>query len=318
MLSYLILCFSCIQASAQFPNFNKAPETPAIFGPGIISTSNYERDFALSPDGNEIFYTLQAPLAYFQTIVHLVRDPSGNWSKPMIAPFSGNFSDLEPAFSADGKKLYFASNRPLTGTEKKDFDIWVVEKKADGWGSPRNLGKPVNTNMDEFYPSITHSGNLYFTASYPGGKGKEDIYMARWNGSSYDTPLSLDSGVNSAAYEFNAYVSPKEDYILFTSYGRAGEKGGGDLYISTRASNGSWKPAINLAFLNTNRLDYCPFVSPDQKVLFFTSDAHQLQSTYPAQEAASYGQLNQAFNGLLNGNGNIYWVSFAKVLELTR
>ena len=45
----------------------------------------------------------------------------------------------------------------------KDYDIWYLQKKGDGWEGPFNLGAAVNTDKDEFYPSLTKYGNLYFT-----------------------------------------------------------------------------------------------------------------------------------------------------------
>jgi Tol biopolymer transport system component len=156
-LLFLLPLFCCGQAI----DLKNIPATPSLLAEGIICTGQGERDFALSPDGNEMFYTLQAPQAgVFQTIIYRVKEAPGKWSAPAIAPFAGNYSDLEPAFSPDGKKLFFASNRPVSGTKMKDFDIWVVEKKNGRWGVPQNIGSPVNTEADEFYPSITNSGNL--------------------------------------------------------------------------------------------------------------------------------------------------------------
>ena len=95
----------------------------SLVGEGWISTNRYERDFALSPNGNEIFYTLQMPQSTFQTILYTSKNSTGQWSDPVVASFAGRYSDLEPAFSKDGQQLYFVSNRPVKGTEKKDFDI---------------------------------------------------------------------------------------------------------------------------------------------------------------------------------------------------
>ncbi|HEY1054386.1 MAG TPA: hypothetical protein VGE24_04600 [Emticicia sp.] len=113
------------------------PAQAEVFG---ISTGFSERDFAISPDGNEIFYTLQSPQGVFQTIIYCKKGANGTWSKPEVAPFAGKYSDLEPAFSADGKKIYFASNRPTQGNEPKDFDIWVVSRENGQWGKAQNLG----------------------------------------------------------------------------------------------------------------------------------------------------------------------------------
>lgn len=318
MINVALVLLIPVQALTQVNlSFSPAPSAPAIFSEGLISTPLSERDFALSPDGTELFYTVQLNITRFQTIIYLKKDKSGKWSKPEVAPFCGHYTDLEPAFSADGKKLFFTSNRPVEGDKPKDFDIWVSEKVNGNWTEPKNLGEVVNTPADEFYPSLAQNGNLYFTATYKNGIGREDIYVAKWENDHYAQPVVLDANVNSATYEFNAYVSPDEQFILFTSYGRKDDMGRGDLYISIKDSNGNWQPAKNLVALNSNQIDYCPFVSFDKKILFFTSERHNLPSVYEGK-AVAYKQLGDAVNSILNGNGNIYWVNFEEVLRQTK
>lgn len=285
-----------------------------MLGKDFISTAINERDFALSPDGKEILFTISTPKSTFQTIVYSKQVSEGKWSPLEVVSFAGNFSDLEPAFSPDGNTIYFSSNRPLSGNVVKDFDIWKVSRKGSGWGSPENVGSPVNTEADEFYPSITKSGNLYFTATYNDGPGREDIYVAQYQNGQYQKPVALDTTINSKFYEFNAFVSADEKYILFTSYGRADDMGGGDLYMSTRDANGNWQPAKNMAALNSKQLDYCPFISADGKRLFITSDRHQLPTTFSIQHA-TYQDIQKLSVAPLNGNGNIYWIDFQTVLD---
>lgn len=309
-LGYLLVALTC--TSQDQLRLTSPPETATVFGPGFISTAMNERDFALSPDGNEIYFTISTPRSTFQTIVFCRKTKSG-WSKPAVASFAGQYSDLEPAFSADGNTLYFASNRPLTGTTLKDFDIWKVTRTNNKWGEPENLGTTINTTSDEFYPSVAKNGNLYFTATYAGGPGREDIYMSRFHQNQYQKPIALDSGVNTKFYEFNAFVSPEEDYIIFTSYGRKDDTGSGDLYISLKDAHGSWKPAKHLSQLNSPQLDYCPFVSADGKSLFFTSERHQLPTSFPT--STNYQTILESKDEPLNGTGNIYWVNFQSLLS---
>ena len=280
-----------------------------MLGEGSLSTAINERDFALSPDGTEIFYTISTPRSTFQTIVYSKRSAKGEWPAPEVAAFAGEYSDLEPVFSHDGNTLYFSSNRPLNGTEPKDFDVWKVSRTTTGWSKAENLGPVVNTEADEFYPSIARNGNLYFTASYKGGPGREDIYMSEFKNNQYQKPVALDTMVNSKFYEFNAFVDPNEQYILFTSYGRQDDAGGGDLYMASKDGNGKWKPARNLTELNSRQLDYCPFVSPDGKSLFFTSERHQLPVSFNGSKTTAQ-KIREFAKDPLNATGNIYWVSF--------
>lgn len=292
------------------------PADVTLLAEGFISTSINERDFALSPDGTEIYYTISTPQSTFQTIVYSKKDKHGDWSTPEVVSFAGIFSDLEPAFSADGKKLYFASNRPLDGNKPKDFDIWMVERNGDTWGEPKNLGRTINSETDEFYPSIAKSGNLYFTAQYKNGVGNEDIFIATLKNGQFEKPVALDTAVNSKGYEFNAFVDPDETYVLFTGYGRKDDTGRGDLYISLRDSKGKWLPAKNLTILNSTKLDYCPYVSSDKKILFFTSERSALPVSFETK--TSYEKIKAVNQSTLNGTGNIYWVNFEKILDSIR
>ena len=118
--------------------------------------------------------------------------------------------------------------------ETKDFDIWVVSRTSvnNAWSAPKNLGAPINTAMDEFYPAITNSGNLYFTLDNPELKQRDNIYVSELRDGKYTTPKALGEGVNTASYEFNAFVAPDESYLIFSGYNRKDGLGSGDMYIS--------------------------------------------------------------------------------------
>lgn len=312
MKYYLViigLCFLIQTGLCQ-----RAPMKPEVFMPGFISTSLPERDMAISPDGTEMFFTVSSPLSVFQTILYCKKKKSGKWSQPKVAPFCGTYSDLEPTFTVDGNRLFFSSNRPISGDKKKDFDIWMVEKINGVWGTPTNLGEPINTSADEFYPSVSSNGNLYFTAAYKEGVGQEDIFLSEFMEGRYQRPLPLDSMINSAGFEFNAFVSKDERYLIFSACGRKDGKGGCDLYLSEN-KNGKWTKSKNLQLVNSNRLDYCPFVSFDGLTLYFTSEVHELKQTFHARKA-TLKDLQDHNNSILNAKGNIYWVDFQSVLSL--
>jgi Tol biopolymer transport system component len=291
---------------------NDVPKTLSLFPEG--STAMQERDMAISPDGSLMFYTLQGNQHAFSVIVFRTRNKDLTWSAPAVASFSGKYSDLEPAFTSDGRRLFFSSNRPLNNqSTPKDYDIWFVEKEGNGWGEPKNVGEGVNTSGNEFYPSVTQSGNLYFTAAYEHGVGKEDIFVSEFKDNKYQKGIALDTAVNSKRWEFNAFVSPDEKMIVFTSYGRQGELGGGDLYISLKDDQGKWKPAKPITILNSDKLDYCPFVSFDQQAFFFTSARHDIPASF--ENAITYQELMKLNSSGKNASENIFWISLKSVLD---
>jgi len=235
---------------------------------------------------------------------------NGEWSKPEVASFSGRYRDLEATFSVDGQAVYFSSDRPLTGDKPKDFDIWNVKKQSNGqWGEPENLGGIVNSAKNEFYPSVTKSGNLYFTVEADYGKGSEDIVICKWDGSAYAKPESLPEDINTKYDEFNAFVDPDEQFIVFSSHGRPDDMGGGDLYISHKVNGGNWMPVKHLPSpINSVSLDYCPFVTWDKKYLMFTSN--RLNSSFKDGVAKNYQQLKEMLTNPGNGWDDIYWIEF--------
>jgi Tol biopolymer transport system component len=289
------------------------PETePRLFAEGIVSTHLDERDVAWTPDGDQLFFSLWARGR--GTIV-TVRRIQGTWSAPEIVPFSGRHSDLEPFVTPDGSSLYFISQRPLeAGGEDKDWDIWVVHRTPDGWGQPSNLGPPVNTDGNEFYPSLTRDGALYFTAeSRPDSLGGEDLYRSVPSSNGFSEPVNLGPAVNSPGPEFNALVSPDERWLIFGSV-REGDAGGGDLQISFRRDDGSWTEARNMGPpFNTPVLDFCPALSPDGRFFFFTSRRTPEGMAQPA----SYRELVDQLEGPVNGSMNVYWVD-ASILDTLR
>lgn len=280
-------------------------DTVRIFAPSIISTPLNERDLAISTDGKELMYTLNTNDNTRRAIV-IVRLTGNRVDSKSIAPFSGTYADIEPAYSPDGQKLFFASSRPLyAGDNTVDYNIWYSERINNQWSAEAHpIRGKVNTDEDEFYPSVTTNGNLYYTAAYKNGVGREDIYVSMPTEGVYSEPTPLNTNVNTAAFEFNAYVSPDEQVIIFSSYGRADDMGGGDLYLSTKDASGHWSKSRNAGpAINSNKLDYCPFIDFRHSAFYFTSNRLPvLKGTMDLQT------LEQAAGGLLNGQGNLYVV----------
>src|SRR4030095_17159247 len=81
------------------PYFNQEPPTDTVrlFSSGVISNEFANRDMAISPNGNEIFYTVQYARGLISVVMY-TKKINGNWSIPEVASFSGMYNDLEPAF----------------------------------------------------------------------------------------------------------------------------------------------------------------------------------------------------------------------------
>lgn len=268
------------------------------------------RDFSISEDGSEAFFTIQSPNQEVSQIAY-IKKQKNTWSEPELLSMNNAYSYLEPFLAHHGNRLYFVSDQPVDANkiEKKDFDIWYVERKNKNaeWSRPINIGKPVNSDMNEFYPTIADNGNLYFTMESPKGMGKDDIYFSKWENNTYSEPQLLDESINSSGYEFNAFISKKENFLLFTKYNEKGGQGSGDLYIARKNPDGKWQKAENLGVpINTKYMEYCPFYDEVHQVLYFTSRRNNLVP----QKFKDIADFQEYINHGENGLSKIYQVPF--------
>ena len=266
------------------------------------------RDFCISKDQSEAFFTVQSPDGTISQLARITK--SGNtWSEAELLPFCDENSYMEPFLSDDGLRLYFASDRPEKEAKEtnKNFDLWVVERKttSDPWSEPVNLGKTVNSENNEFYPTLSKNNNLYFTMDAKTGKGKDDIYFCAWNGKKYAAPVLLNDNINSSGYEFNAFISSDEQFLIYTKYNAPDGNGSGDLYIAKKDQNGAWQKAENLGLIvNTKYMEYCPFYDEKTQTLYFTSKRNNLQ----AKDFKNMDEFREYVNQNENGLSKIYWV----------
>jgi Tol biopolymer transport system component len=287
---------------------------PSLFAPGIISTNMNEFNATFSKDGSEFYFSVRD--RWNLMIIFITKKMDNRWTRPEIVSFSGTYLDADPFIAADGKRLFFCSNRPVCDTDSTpDWNIWTVERSEGQWTEPRLL--PFNTEKNEMYVSVSLNGNIYFHADYEGKRqpvdiSRTDLYYSEYNEGTYNPPRKLSDAVNSVHAEWDPFIAPDESYIIFTSP-RPGGYGSGDLYISFRERN-EWLPAINMGrSVNTAGQDYCPNISPDGSFLFFTS--YRIEPI--SKPVESYDSLVHYFNGPQTGSGgDIYWVDIGIIENL--
>lgn len=298
-------------------SFHSFCQTPELFLPEIMDSLPNVRDISISPTTNELYFTAQSYKKEFSSIVFITKN-NGKWSKPQVASFSGQYTDIEPAFSPDGLRLYFVSNRPKNEQTKtvSDFDIWYVKRQNvnNEWSNPINIGPPINTNNNEYYPSIAANKNLYFTANYSTGKGKEDIYLATFANGTYKKPVLLSESINTSVWEYNAFVAPDELFLIFSSTGHENNLGGGDLYICYKDNNGNWTKAENLGLpINSPKLDFCPFVDLNSETFYFSSEKTSISKS--TTKPLNIRELKQVFYSNPNGLTRIYSIPFSLITK---
>ena len=87
--------------------------TAEIFAFGLISTARSEINSVFSPEGDEFHST--AWTRSTDTKIMVTRQIEGSWTLPEVAPFSRNYSNVDPAFLYDGETVFFGTRRPHLG-----------------------------------------------------------------------------------------------------------------------------------------------------------------------------------------------------------
>ena len=298
----------CVAAAVLASTASAREAGPELVEPGRLSTPMHESGGSFTADGQQVVYALRTGPYYRSTIVIGTRR-GRTWSFE-AAPFSGGADyDVDPFILANGRAIYFSSNRsPAGGAAKADFDIWRSFRTPSGWTEPQ-LVQDINSPANETSPVVSESGVLYF-ASRRTGRG--DIYTAEPVEDGFASPQPIGDAVNSPAPETSVTIDPKEQVLVFSASSRADELlvegtpyGRGDLYVSYRGASG-WSPARRLDRpINTEAAETNPAFSPDGRWLFFTSErSYALDTTRPLSHAQLKARLQKPQNGL----GDLYRV----------
>jgi Tol biopolymer transport system component len=252
------------QSPIRYEGLGTTPGTEHAlpFGEALFaSVDTRERVVAFHPGGKELYFTLLGP-AGPQIMRSSYRD--GTWQPPTRASFSDAGINTEPSISPDGRSLVFISTRPPS----QGTDVWRVERTADDWSKPVLLSAAINGAGYEWHPQMVASGDLYFAAADRNGYGDADLYVSRLVKGQYQPAQNLGPKINTPAAEWDAYVNPSGDYLIFKST-RPGGYGGRDLYVSRRTRDG-WSPPKNLgAAVNTVDDEDAGEVTPDGRFLTF-------------------------------------------------
>jgi len=262
---------------------------PVIFAPGFISTDLNELNSVFYIDGKEFYFTRNDPDKGFA--IHVTREEKSGWSRPVVANFSGKHPDVDMCITYDGKRMYYASQTPVEPDAEPDkiFKIWYVDRSGDVWSEAKFLGEPVNNGTRMLYPTVTKEGTLYFQGIHEVNYGSRDIYKAKFENGVFLKPENIGPVINSSGGEGDVLVAPDESYVIVCTQREEDCYGEADLYISYREADGSWKPLKNMGpSINSDKVEYCPMISPDGKYFFYTSKK--------------------------TGNGDIYWID-SKILD---
>lgn len=219
-------------------------------------------------------------LAMCQNGKELKDDPVPIEVQNLGPKINSEYKEHSPAINLDETTLYFTSRRlrpdssnegridPETGEYYED--IYVAYKEDGEWQEPRLL----DLNSEDHEATINLSKDARRLFIYKDERGSGNIYQSERLEDSLSEPKKLGDHVNSDAYETHLDISADSDVLYFSS-DREGGEGGKDLYQVKKLPTGEWAKPQNLGpTINTPYDEDGPFIHPDGKTLYFSSEGH--------------------------------------------
>ena len=223
-----------------------------LFSANLLDANANEGTPAFSKDGNVMVFARgnsgksKDPSPDVDLYISTKRD--GNWSTPERLAISDSIGwDGSPAFSRDGKTLYFASNRR---GGKGGLDLYRAPMDNSGrFGRPINLGSTINTRGNELFPYVSEDGKLYFSSDGHPSLGGLDIFVASRSGDEIQIE-HLGIPINSVGDDFGLFLSDVTQGYF--SSNRVGGKGDDDIYYfeSTGSEDRWWSNEITITESN--------------------------------------------------------------------
>ena len=206
----LVLLAGCAHQASEEVTFLGAAE---IFAPASSEYSDVR--LTISPDGQTaLWFSRNRPGGAGGYDIWLSRRIANRWSEPESVPFNSRGRDFDPAFTADGRYVYFCSDRP--GGAGGD-DLWRVRVTSSGFGAPEHLGATVNSHANEWAPMMSPDGaTLLFASDGLGGAGRMDLFTARLVAGGFDAARTLPGGINTGQDEFDATFLADGHSVVFS------------------------------------------------------------------------------------------------------
>jgi len=220
------------QEDLFYSEFNGNTWGPAINIGKPLNTSQNEGAQTISANGRIMVFTgCNRKDGFGRCDLYISYKIGNKWTIPknMGQPVNSKYTETQPSLSADGRTLYFVSDRP---GGRGSTDIYLTTMKDDSsWSVPINIGEPINTEESEMSPFI-HADNqtLYFASDGHPGMGGIDLFISyKINDSAWSKPKNLGYPINTNADEIGFIVNTQGNIAFFSS--ERNKKTGKDIYM---------------------------------------------------------------------------------------
>ena len=185
-----------------------------------INTQTNEGACSMSADGRTlVFASCNRKDGVGSCDIYVSYKEGEDWSVPTNMGKKVNAAgwDSEPSISADGKTVYFSSER--SGGYGRE-DIYVTHKQENGsWGAAKNIGPVINTEGREVSSFIHASGStLYFSTNNRPGMGEMDVYRSDRKDTSWSTPVNVGYPINTADNDATLFITADNEKGYYSIY----------------------------------------------------------------------------------------------------
>jgi len=219
--------------------------------------------------------------------IELVKNPIKVKIENLGAPVNSNAIEYIPLINSEETMLVFTYNgiKSKGGMEAEygqDFyfdDIFISRKEGGKWSEPAGINDVMNTDEDDAAVALSPDGNTLYL-NVQSDITSADLHKSTYTDGKWSASKRLIGGVNSRFWEGSASITADGKTIYFISERPKGQ-GKTDLYVSKLNDDGTWGTAVNLGpDINTEVNEKAPFVHPDGKTLYFSSEGHNSMGGY--------------------------------------
>lgn len=261
------------------PLKQKTHRVPEVFGPGVLSVGEVYRG-SFAPDGRTFYFFKKVTKGKEDYRIFVSRLTGGKWTTPEPVHLGGEFSDLYPSLSKDGRRMVFSSYRPVPGAPigKANAHLWYTVRKGNRWGEPIYLDKANTLGSYHSWAEFGPGDAIYFRRITPDWKSSVTL-VSRWDGKEYAAPESYHPVEQWKNWREDLSVrggSPSRDgKMVFLDIARKDPQTGrlqsSDIWVS-RLKGRTWTEPRELSSLSTPGFETFVFFSPDGRELYFVRD----------------------------------------------
>lgn len=250
-----------------------------LFGAGVLSVGEVYRG-SFTPDGRAFYYFKKVTPEREDYRIFVSHLRAGKWSESERVGLGGDYSDLYPAISKDGKRMVFSSYRPAPGdtSPKPNAHLWYVERKGTGWGEPVFMAAANTLGHYHSWVEFGPDAALYFRRTTPDWSSTETL-LTRWNGKEFAPPVPYADALRWKNWRSDVRVagaSPgpggKLIFLDVATRNLKTGRGASDIWVSFKRGQDWTEPKPLGAGINSDGYDVFPFFSPDGKELYFVRD----------------------------------------------